>query len=221
MSARTLDAARQDSIKSSASGNLSGRHLGLDISRAPSLQANSSGKHGARRMSNTFHRRNSSAAALPPVDMLAAEASVYKALTDEEKQQLNENGEVTRFVKACNGNQTEVRLHTPLSALAQLQWQGCQPHDEQATEACGCNTARHHLAGAKATASDVQLASPGAAPHTALHNLRWESQGALHARGERHLQRAYADGTSRSCCKMINAVCTAWVLSCMSPAGGA
>jgi hypothetical protein len=39
--------------------------------------------------------------------MLAAEASVYKALTDDEKQQLNEDGEVTRFVKACNGNQTE------------------------------------------------------------------------------------------------------------------
>ncbi len=121
MSARTLDAARQDSIKSSASGNLSGRHLGLDISRAPSLQANSSGKHGARRMSNTFHRRNSSAAALPPVDMLAAEASVYKALTDDEKQQLNEDSEVTRFVKACNGNQAEVRSHIAPSSSRAMQ----------------------------------------------------------------------------------------------------
>lgn len=108
MSALTLDAARQDSIKSAASGNHSGRHLGPDISRAPSLQANSSGKHGARRMSGNFHRRNSSAANLPPVDLLAAEAAVYKALTDDEKQQLNEDGEVTRFVKACNGNQAEV-----------------------------------------------------------------------------------------------------------------
>jgi hypothetical protein len=128
MSARTLDAARQDSIKPAASGNLSGRHLGLDISRAPSLQANSSGKHGGRRMSGTFHRRNSSAAGLPPVDMLAAEAGVYKALTDEEKQQLNEDGEVTRFVKACNGNQAEVRLRTSPPCSDAMQCQGCRPH---------------------------------------------------------------------------------------------
>lgn len=79
-------------------------------------RGNSSGKHG-RRLSGTFHRRNSSALSLPPVDLLAAEAAVFQALTEDERRQLNDDGEVTRYVKACNGNQAEVSWSSCIALL--------------------------------------------------------------------------------------------------------
>lgn len=50
-------------------------------------------------------RRHSSS--LPPADLPQAEAGVLQQLTAEERGQLVDDGEVARYVKACNGSQAE------------------------------------------------------------------------------------------------------------------
>jgi len=69
--------------------------------------------------SNLTRRRSS---CLPPADLPETEAGVLQQLSVEERRQLADEGEIARYVKACNGSQEEVTPSRGAYIQRQTHW---------------------------------------------------------------------------------------------------